>query len=83
METIFASLITGGVTLVVCLLTNASAHAKTEALLNYRLAELEKKVNKHNNVIERTYELEKRTDLQEEKIRVANHRIDDLEKKEN
>ena len=33
----------------------------------------------HNNLIERTYKLEERTELQEEKIRVANHRIDDLE----
>ena len=27
-------------------------------LTNYRLAQLEEKVNKHNNVIERTYRLE-------------------------
>lgn len=56
-------------------------HKKTDALIEYRLKELEEKVDKHNNLIERTYELEKRTDLQEEKIKVANHRIDDLEKK--
>lgn len=42
-------------------------------LTNYRLSELEKKVDKHNSVIERTYILE-------EKMKVANHRIDDLEK---
>lgn len=35
---------------------------------------------KHNNVVERTYKLEELTALQEEKIKVANHRIDDLEK---
>lgn len=46
----------------------------------YRVEQLEKQVAKHNNLIERTYELEKRTDLQEEKIAVANHRIDDLER---
>lgn len=45
----------------------------------YRLEQLEKKVDKHNSVIERTYQLEKRCDLHEEKIKVANHRIDDLE----
>ena len=33
----------------------------------------------HNNLIERTYKLEERTELQEEKIKVANHRIEDLE----
>ena len=42
-------------------------------LTNYRLSQLEKKVDKHNSVIERTYILE-------EKVKVANHRIDDLEK---
>lgn len=48
-------------------------------LTQYRLEQLEKKVQAHNNLIERTYKLEERTGLQEEKIRVANHRIDDLE----
>jgi len=43
-------------------------------LTNFRLKELEKKVDKHNMIIERTYILE-------EKIKVANHRINDLEKK--
>ena len=48
-------------------------------LTSYRLEQLEKRVHAHNNLIERTYKLEERTELQEEKIRVANHRIDDLE----
>ena len=50
-------------------------------LTQYRLEELEKKVQAHNNLVERTYKLEERTELQEEKIKVANHRIDDLERK--
>lgn len=50
-------------------------------LTQYRLEELEKKVQAHNSLIERTYRLEERTELQEEKIKVANHRIGDLEKK--
>lgn len=49
-------------------------------LTQYRLEQLEKKVETHNNAIDRIYKLEERTELQEEKIRVANHRIDDLEK---
>ena len=49
-------------------------------LTQYRLEQLEKKVQAHNNLIERTYKLEERTELQEEKIKVANHRIEDLEK---
>ena len=48
-------------------------------LTQYRLEQLEKKVEIHNGVIDRVYKLEERTELQEEKIRVANHRIEDLE----
>ena len=48
-------------------------------LTNFRLQELEKKQDKHNAVIERTYKLEETTAIIEEKIKVANHRIDDLE----
>ena len=48
-------------------------------LTQYRLEQLEKKVEVHNKVTERVYRLEERTELQEEKIKVANHRIGDLE----
>ena len=50
-------------------------------LTNFRIEQLEKKVEKFNNVIERTFILEKAHEVHAEKIRVANHRIDDLEKK--
>lgn len=48
-------------------------------LTNYRLEQLENKVNKHNNLIDRTYKLEQTATLQAEKMAVANHRIEDLE----
>ena len=48
-------------------------------LITYRIEQLEKKVEKHNNIIERTYKLEEATAIQAEQIRVANHRISDLE----
>jgi hypothetical protein len=51
-------------------------------MTNYRLEQLEKKVEKHNGLIDRTYSLEERITLNEEKIKVANHRLDDLERKE-
>lgn len=51
-------------------------------LTAYRIQELEKKVDKHNTVIERTYRLEERCALFDEKIKVANHRLDDLEERE-
>lgn len=55
------------------------ANKKSSAVIAYRLETLEKKVDRHNSVIERTYELEKRAALAAEQIKVANHRIDDLE----
>ena len=48
-------------------------------LTQYRLEQLEHKVEVHNGVIDRVYKLEERTEVQEEKIKVANRRIGDLE----
>ena len=42
-------------------------------LTNYRIEQLEKKVDEHNSVMERTC-------LLEEKMKVANHRLDNFEK---
>ncbi len=70
------------VTLVVCLINNHYQQDKTRTLVEYRISELEKKVDKHNNLIERTYKLEERNSVIEQEIKVANHRIDDLERKE-
>ena len=44
-------------------------------LIKYRIEQLEKKVEKHNSVMERTFRLE-------EQMKVANHRIQDLEDEE-
>lgn len=48
-------------------------------LTNFRIEQLEKKVDMHNQVIDRVYELEKRDAVYEEEMKVANHRISDLE----
>lgn len=80
METVTA-LISGVVTLIVCMINNHYQQDKTRTLVEYRLSQLEKKVDKHNNLIERTYKLEEEVTLHEEKIKVANHRINDLERK--
>ena len=50
-------------------------------LTGYRIERLEEQMKKYNNLIERTFKLEESASLQEEKIKVANHRIDDLERK--
>lgn len=49
-------------------------------LVNFRIEQLEKKVDKHNHVIERVYKLEQQDAVHDEEIKVANHRIEDLER---
>ena len=80
METIVSSCISAAVTLIVCLISSHSQSEKTRALMEYKLEELTKRVDKHNNVVERTYSLEQKIGVQEEQIKVVNHRIADLEK---
>ena len=87
------AIITGLVAIIVCTINNvcqqrrtrkenSAQHAETAAMLDYKLSELTKRVDKHNNVIERTYRLEEQTAVLDEKIKVANHRIEDLEGKD-
>ena len=80
MGTILAAVISGAVTLIVCMVNNHAQAQKTRALLDYRLSELEKKVDKHNHLVERTFRLEGDMEVVHEQIKVANHRIEDLEK---
>ena len=79
METIISSCITAAVTLVICLLNNHGQQEKTRALMEYKLDELTKRVDEHNHVVERTYSIERELSIQKEQIKVANHRIEDLE----
>ena len=55
------------------------ANRKSSALIAYRLEQLERRVQAHNNLVERMYDLEDRVGIQEEKLKVVNHRINDLE----
>ena len=45
-------------------------------LTNYRIEQLEKKVEKHNQVIERVYELEKQEAVIDEEIKNISHQIE-------
>ena len=77
-EAIITSLITGLLALCGVYLSNR----KTAALMEYRLKQLEDKVQAHNNLVERMYGAEEQLTVIGEKIKVANHRIDDLEDKQ-
>ena len=70
MNEIIVALITGGVTLVGVLISNSKSQAVTET----RLEELTREVREHNNFA-------RRMPVVEEQIKVANHRIADLETK--
>ena len=71
-EGIMIALITGGLAVISNIIVAVVNNSKTI----YRIDQLEKKVEKHNNLVERM-------SLAEEKIKVANHRIEDLEEKIN
>lgn len=73
-EVIVAMIASGG-----GLLGSAIGVIASARLTSYRIGQLEEKVNKHNNLIERTYKLEEQMEIEKERIKVANHRIDDLE----
>lgn len=80
-DIIISSLITGGLALIGVVLTNISSNSKiqnemkvNQEVTGTKLEELTREVRKHNNFAERIPVLE-------EKIKVINHRLDDLEEK--
>lgn len=68
-EAIIIALITGGLTLLGVLISNNRTQAVTET----KIEELTREVREHNNFA-------RRMPVVEEQIKVANHRIDDLER---
>lgn len=75
-EAIIVALITGAFSFLGVYFSNR----KSAALVEYRLKKLEEKVQAHNNLVERMYAVEERATILDEKMKVANHRIDDLER---
>ena len=79
-DAIIVALITGGLSLIGVLISNSRAAQNTDAKLekqqaitDTKLDELTREVREHNNFA-------KRVPVLEEQIKVANHRIEDLEK---
>lgn len=88
MESIIASVIASFLGLIGVIITNIAGNKKIEnslmisqAVTDTKIDELRRHVEKHNNVVERMYQLEKKVDVIEEKVSVANHRIADIEAK--
>ena len=80
MTEILVAVISAGCALLGSCIANYMQNNKTTALILYRLDELEKKQDKHNNLIERQFKLEERVGVLENREKVSEHRIDDLEK---
>lgn len=82
MESIIVAFITGGMSLIGVIIATAASGRKTQhevrtsqAVMQERIDELTREVRKHNNFAERMPVLE-------ERMKVANNRIADLERKE-
>ena len=93
-EAVIVALISGGVTLIGIIASHFSTVQKIDAnskvadekiqgeinVLKADIRTLSNRVEAHNKVVERTYQLERRADVLEEKMKVANNRIGDLER---
>lgn len=75
---VIVAVITGGLSLAGVYIANR----KSAALMEYRLEQLEKKVDKHNNLVERMYAVEERTQLQEAELNRHKERLRVLEEGE-
>ena len=62
------ALISAGAAILVCVISNYFQNRKTSALMEYKIDQLTKKVDLHNNAIARLYEVERRLGIDEEKI---------------
>lgn len=74
---ILTAIISAGAMIIVSVLSSK----KTEALISYKIDELTKRVDAYSSLNERTYKLEESSKLFDERLKVSNHRIKDLEEK--
>lgn len=70
-----ANIIVSLVTLAGTILTVISGSKLTA----YRIQKLEEKVQTHNNLIDRMYKVEQKIEVDENRIKVTEHRLEDLE----
>lgn len=83
MESIIGSIITGGLALIGVVVTVVSGNRKMGNQLDKQLAITDTKLENLTNEVKKHNNFAQRIPVMEEQIKVANHRIDDLEKKNN
>lgn len=79
MTDIIVTVITGLVAIVTCTINSKHQSDVTRKLTEYKIDVLTKHVEKHNGLVERMYHVEEEQSVMKEQIKVANHRIEDLE----
>lgn len=87
-EAVIVALITAAASVLCQLIISAKVSERqsiqqetTQKLLEYKIDKLAQAQEKYNNLQARTYKLEELITLHDEKIKVANDRIDDLERR--
>lgn len=75
------AIITGIVAIIVCVINNWALMAKQNALIEYKIDELTEKVQKHNQLIERTFKLEETSALHAAELKRLNRRLEVVEEK--
>lgn len=88
MQTIIGAIISAAAAITVCIINANSQNKKIlseldkhNAVQTEQITQLKEQVHKHNNIIERTYKLEKDVAVLDNRESVSEHRIEDLENK--
>lgn len=81
MSTAIATIIVAVLSVVGTITGAYLANRKSSALIAYRLEQLEDKVALHNSAMERIYTIEQKGAVMEQKVKVADHRIANLEER--
>ena len=88
METIIGAIISAVAAIAVCIINTNSQNRKIllemdkhNAVQTEQITQLREQVHRHNNLIERTYKLERDVALLNNRENVSEHRLEDLENK--
>lgn len=82
-ESLITAIITGGISLIGTIITVMAQNNKTRTEMRIVQAETRKDIQYLADEVKRHNNFAQRMPVVEEQIKVANHRLDDLERKEN
>lgn len=79
----YSTIIVAILSLLGTLIGSFASNSRTQALIEYRLKALEAKVDKHNQVIDRTYQLEKNEAVFQEQLADLEEHVNELQRRTN